>query len=408
MSSLSLLFAMHTAILGVQWGDEGKGKIVDSLTEEHDVVVRYGGGANAGHTVYVKNKEGITEKFVFHLVPSGVLHPNKVCVLGNGVVADPDSLAFELFSLPENHGQIYLSDRAHVVLPKHIEEDKAREKIKKIGTTQRGIGPCYRDKTYRDGVRFCDDEWKPFFNAHVQHFMQSLITDTGALLQKFIDNGNRLLFEGAQGVLLDVDLGTYPFVTSSNTGIGGVYSGSGVCPKDLKVVGVMKAYTTRVGEGPFPTESLLSTGNYLRENGGEFGSTTGRPRRCGWFDGVVARYAVRSNGVDEIALTKLDVLSGLDEILVCTCHDIRESSTPYKQGRIVNNSIPANASVFARIVPKYLAVEGWKEDISNVRKVQDLPRQARRYVDLLEDLAGKPITYIGVGQGREELIRVRK
>ena len=392
----------HTAVLGVQWGDEGKGKIVDALTDEHDVVVRYGGGANAGHTVYIDGK-----KFVLHLVPSGVLHPDKICVLGNGVVADPVSLAFELFMLPESHSQIYLSDRAHVVLPRHIEEDKNSEKVKKIGTTQRGIGPCYRDKVWRKGLRFCDDAWKDFFDLHTRYLVEPLIADTGTLFQGFIDRGKKLLFEGAQGALLDVDLGTYPYVTSSNTGVGGIFSGTGVCPKELMVVGVMKAYTTRVGEGPFPTESFLSSGDYLRNKGGEFGATTGRPRRCGWFDGVVARYAVRSNGVDEIALTKLDVLSGLDEILVCTRHDIRESPSSYKIVGSVVDQIPACVNDFSLITPHYFAVEGWKKDISSARRVEDLPKQARRYVDVLEDLVGKRITYIGVGPDREQLI-IRK
>lgn len=389
----------HTAVMGVQWGDEGKGKIVDALSPEHDVVVRYCGGANAGHTVVVNGA-----KFALHLVPSGVLRSGKVCVLANGMVVDPDALAQEIFMLAENYGLIYVSDRAHVVLQRHKDEDAAEEQKTSIGTTKKGIGPCYRDKIYRKGLRFCDD-WKNHFNLHTQHYVGSLITDTRKLLQEFLDANKKILFEGGQGALLDIDHGTYPYVTSSSTGVGGIYTGTGICPKELKVIGVMKAYTTRVGGGPFPTEQLLSVGNYLREKGKEFGTTTGRPRRCGWFDGVSAKYAVQVNGVDEIALTKLDVLSGLDEILACTSYDVRESITSYKIVKTINDSIPANVVDFASITPHYLAVEGWKKDISKVRCVEDLPKQARHYIEVLETLVDRPITYVGVGQEREQLIR---
>lgn len=386
----------NTAVIGLQWGDEGKGKLVDILAENHDFVARFGGGANAGHTVYVNGR-----KHVFHLLPSGILYPEVGCVLGNGMVVDPVTLVDEIHSLPKEHAKIYVSNRANVVLPKHIEADKKKDETQKLGTTKRGIGPAYTDKISRNGVRFCDD-WTHFFDANVSKELEQYVCDTRVLLQSALDKNKRILFEGAQATLLDVDHGTYPFVTSSSTSIGGVYTGTGVRPKDLCVIGVAKAYTTRVGEGTFPTELNNELGEFLRKKGGEFGATTGRPRRCGWFDAVATKYSVEVNGCDEAALTKLDVLSGLDEICVASkyvkmCPD----------GVNVKNAatIPASIDELKLCTPQYERVKGWNEDISKVRTFDGLPKNARDYVALIEQLVGVPITYVGVGPEREQIVK---
>jgi adenylosuccinate synthase len=435
------------AVVGVQWGDEGKGKVVDALTEEADVVVRYGGGANAGHTVYVGES-----KFVLHLIPSGILHEGKQCVIGNGVVIDPDALLGEMAELrargvdvsPE---RLAVSDRAHIVMPYHVALDRWREARAgkgKIGTTGRGIGPCYTDKTARTGIRMADlfayepgllearvraaiAEKEPLLRESApeavdvprllekcarwaEEFIwpkggrtRPYVVDTTALLHAHLDRGAKVLFEGAQGALLDVDFGTYPYVTSSNAGIGGLCSGTGIPPGRVgRVVGVAKAYATRVGGGPFPSELLDETGERLRSTGGEFGATTGRPRRCGWFDVVAAQYAIRFCGVASICLTKLDVLSGLDEVKVCTGYLARGAAipTPLK-------SFSSSCELFEQLEPSYETLPGWKEPITGALREEDLPAAARAYVAFLEERLGTPIDWISVGQRRDQLIARR-
>lgn len=413
--------ATNTAVVGVQWGDEGKGKLVDILAEEHDYVVRYCGGANAGHTVVVDDK-----KFAFNLLPSGILHPEKKCVLGNGMVIDPVTLLIEIDALPKEHAQIYVSDRAHVVLPKHIIADAELEKTQKIGTTKKGIGPAYEDKSSRQGLRFCGKNWaahfnidawnelgkyatterekalwekkKPYFNTDILERVKPFVRDARVILQQALKAQQPILFEGAQATLLDVDHGTYPYVTSSNTSIGGVYSGTGIRPRALKVIGVAKAYSTRVGEGPFPTEQMNNVGKHLQEKGVEIGTTTGRKRRCGFFDAVVAKYSAEINGCDEIALTKLDVLSGLDELLVCDYYfnTLKDEIT---------STMSASIEELRYCEPHYVLLKGWKEDISNARTTEDLPKEAQNYVSTIEQLLGVPITFVGVGSDRKQIIR---
>ncbi len=430
------------AVVGVQWGDEGKGKVVDALTGEADIVVRYGGGANAGHTVYVGE-----DRFVLHLIPSGILHPGKVCVIGNGVVIDPDALLEEIAELRKRGIEIdperlKISERAHVVMPYHIALDRWREQRAgkaRIGTTGRGIGPCYTDKTARVGVRMCDlaspaleeriraaiAEKEPFLRdvapeavdvarllARCRRWAEELVlprgpraapfvADTVTYLHIQLDRGKRVLFEGAQGALLDVDFGTYPYVTSSNAGIGGLCAGTGVPPAKVgRIVGVAKAYTTRVGEGPFPTELHDAVGERLREAGQEFGATTGRPRRCGWFDAVAARYAIEFCGVETICLTKLDVLSGLDEIKVATCYRPRAGSG--RAGTFRHFGLAA-----ARLddfEPVYETLPGWRERIDDVQREEDLPRAARDYVAFLEEALAVRVGWLSVGRRRDQLI----
>ncbi len=406
------------AVVGVQWGDEGKGKVVDALTGDADIVVRYGGGANAGHTVYVG-----ADKFVLHLIPSGILHAGKRCAIGNGVVVDPEALRAEIAELrargiavsPET---LAISDRAHVVMPYHIALDRHRESragAKKIGTTGRGIGPCYTDKTARLGIRVGDLQGPPErlydrleaslfekqpllrdaapdavdparLRALLERWREELrpfTRDTMALLHDALDAGQRVLFEGAQGALLDVDFGTYPYVTSSNAGIGGLCAGTGVPPGKVgRVIGVAKAYATRVGEGPFPSELKDEVGEGLRQKGNEFGATTGRPRRCGWFDVPAARYALRFCGVESICLTKLDVLSGQAEVKVCVEYDA--AGAPVLEGR-----------------------RGWRENLEDVTREADLPAAAREYVEFLERRVGVAIDWLSVGKRRDQLISRR-
>lgn len=417
-------------IIGAQWGDEGKGRIVDALADRVEVVVRYQGGANAGHTVIVEG-----DKHVFHLLPSGMLYPGKTCVIGNGVVIDPDQFLSEMGELRERRkdkARLVISESAHVVMPYHKiideAEEKRRSKGRKIGTTKRGIGPCYADKVNRIGIRVGDLldpdvlRDKIIENLEIKNLlltrifneapipfeeqmekalywgqgMSPYIGDGAAIVNEALDKGRGVLFEGAQGTLLDVDHGTYPFVTSSSATAGGACIGSGVGPTRIdRVLGVAKAYCTRVGEGPFPTEELGSVGEKLREAGGEYGATTGRPRRCGWLDIVALRYAVRVNGLGGIALTKLDVLTGIDRLKVCTayecggkCHDILPSRLPEKEDMVLH----------------YESLPGWSEDISECRKIEDLPLAARNYVRFIEEKCGVPVVLIGVGSGREQTI----
>jgi adenylosuccinate synthase len=417
-------------VVGTQWGDEGKGKIIDLLAEFADVVVRFQGGSNAGHTLVVGG-----EKFVFHLMPSGILHKGKRCVIGNGVVVDLPVLIEEIDQLKEkgylqDDSQFLLSEEAHVIFPYHKMIDKGRERIRsgEIGTTGRGIGPAYEDKASRDGIRVIDlteeevfrgklEENLPqknYYLTHVlgeegleleplyQEYMQygkrlrQHVTNTSLFLAQEIKEGKQILFEGAQGTLLDVDHGTYPYVTSSSTVAGNACAGAGIGPSQIDLVlGVSKAYTTRVGGGPFPTELFDEIGEILREKGGEYGATTGRPRRCGWFDAVVVRHAVRVNGLGALTITKLDTLTGLKTIKVCTA---------YRVGDDIITDFPASAELVARCQPMYEEHEGWEEDISGATKISQLPPNARRYLERLEELTQIPIHIVSVGAQRDETI----
>lgn len=421
-------------IVGMQWGDEGKAKVLDALCDEIDIVVRFQGGANAGHTVYVGK-----ERYAFHLVPSGILHENKVCVIANGCVVDPAQLLKEIDALHQrgvkvDGSNLKLSDRAQIVMPYHKLVDQLSEKRKeasgkKIGTTGRGIGPAYVDKIARSGIRVSDLLNPEFLrervsarldelNAVLQHVygekpldpkavadevlasaerLKPCIADTAQYLNAALDAKKRLLFEGAQGTLLDIDHGTYPYVTSSNSTAGGAATGSGVSPKRIETaLGVVKAYTTRVGAGPFPTELLDAQGEALRQRGGEFGTTTGRPRRCGWFDAVAVRYAVEVSGVDALALTKLDVLTGERELKICTHYTV--------DGRKLER-FPADLSLVERAQPVYETMPGWSETLDACRRFSELPASAQAYVKRLEQCSGAPVRYIGVGAARDALIR---
>ena len=424
----------NIAIIGAQWGDEGKGKIVDLFTQDADVIVRYQGGNNAGHTLVVNGK-----KTVLHLVPSGALHADKLCVIGNGVVVDPEVLIDEIGALKaQGHlasdDQLRISEQAHVIMPYHKLIDQARERLRgegMIGTTGRGIGPAYEDKVARVGIRFVDlleeDTFREKLERNIQEknfylkailkekaldfaeihdsygrFREKLrdfVTNTGLLLDQKIRAGKRVLFEGAQGTLLDVDHGTYPFVTSSSTITGGACSGSGVGPQHIQqVIGISKAYTTRVGSGPFPTELHGPEGETLRREGAEFGATTGRSRRCGWFDAVGVRHAVRINGMTGIALTKLDVLTGFKKIPICTA---------YRSGDAIYEEFPSSVKALKNAAPVLEEMEGWDEPLSKARKLSDLPSNAQRYVRRLEEIVETEIILISIGPGREETIMLK-
>jgi len=419
------------AVIGMQWGDEGKGKLVDIFSEHADVVVRFQGGNNAGHTVVVND-----QKTVLHLVPSGVLHSGKVCVIGNGVVVDAKTLVEEIDELQkrgflQDEGQLKISDRAHLILPYHRAIDLARERLRgagKIGTTGRGIGPAYEDKMARMGIRFVDllDErvfvdvlrraveeknayLKAILNEDVLDYdsmrdecerlrerLAPMVTDTSVYLDRALAAGRRVLFEGGQGTMLDVDHGTYPYVTSSNTIAGAVCTGGGIAPNRLTgVIGITKAYTTRVGGGPFPTELNDETGRKLQQDGAEFGATTGRPRRCGWFDAVVARRAVMLNGLTGVAITKLDVLTGLKTVRMCIAYE-------YEGSRV--DEFPSNPWMLEKMKPIYEEVPGWDEPIAKARTLDDLPENAQRYVRCLEELTGTRATNVSVGARREDTI----
>lgn len=416
-------------VVGAQWGDEGKGKLVDVLAERADFVVRYQGGANAGHTVVIGDAQ-----FVLHQIPSGILHPRTTCIVGNGVVLDPETFLTELEELHhrgiDTHGRLFVSDRAHLVLPYHKLLDSASEKSQKIGTTGRGIGPTYEDKIGRRGIRVGDlrqldccrklvrerveranrllelmgaserasaDEHVALVERLAPAFLP-LAADTGLLVYRAVNQGRRVLLEGAQGALLDVDHGTYPYVTSSNTTAGGASVGAGIGPTLIDgVLGVVKAYTTRVGNGPLPTEATGADGDRLRALGGEFGATTGRPRRCGWFDATVMRYAVRVNGLTGLAVTKLDVLDGFAEIPVGVSYEL--DGQPCEE-------MPAEVDLLDRVRPRYEILPGWQKSTANARRLADLPPQARAYLDRLQDLAGRPIRYVSVGTRRDQIIEV--
>ena len=415
----------NTILIGAQWGDEGKGKIIDVLTERADWVVRAQGGNNAGHTVEVGE-----ERFVLHLVPSGVLHEGKRCVIGNGVVLDPVGLVAEIQGIEARGfsvaGRLFISDRAHVVFPYHrmldAQGEARRAKGDQIGTTQRGIGPAYGDKAARFGLRMCDlvdPEFPALLRSRVEEknrilaamgapvvvyeevlaatqqameVLRPLVCDILPLLHGAVARGEEILFEGAQGIMLDIDYGTYPYVTSSNASSGGASTGSGVPPNRMdRVVGVLKAYLTRVGEGPFPTELLDATGEELRRIGREFGATTGRPRRCGWFDVVAARHAVMTCGVDEWALTKLDVLDGFETIRICVAYEL--------DGQRIDH-FPANIREVTRCKPIYEEAAGWRTSTREVARFADLPEPARRYIARLEQLTGVPVGILSLGPRR--------
>jgi len=414
-------------VVGAQWGDEGKGKLVDVIAENADLVVRYQGGANAGHTVYVGEV-----RFVLHQIPSGILHPQTTCVLGNGVVLDPGQLFHELDELLARdiavEGRLFVSDRAHVVLPYHKLLDQAREKSQNIGTTGRGIGPTYEDKIGRRGVRVADlirggdlhellaprvaraneqlaalgvteraslDECIALLESLIPR-LKPIAADTGLLVYNAVRSRKHVLLEGAQGALLDVDHGTYPYVTSSNTTAGGATVGSGIGPTAVDaVLGVVKAYTTRVGNGPLPTEADPEREELLRQLGGEFGATTGRKRRCGWFDTPVVRYAVRVNGLTHLAVTKLDVLDSFAEIPVCVGYEI--------DGERVDE-VPADVESLARVKPVYETLTGWQQPTGEARRLADLPSAARHYIDRLQELAECPVRFVSVGTRRDQII----
>jgi adenylosuccinate synthase len=415
----------NTILIGAQWGDEGKGKIIDVLTERADWVVRAQGGNNAGHTVEVGE-----ERFVLHLVPSGVLHAGKRCVIGNGVVLDPVGLVEEIQGIEARGfsvaGRLFISDRAHVVFPYHrmldAQGEARRAKGEQIGTTQRGIGPAYGDKAARFGLRMCDlvdPEFPALLRSRVeeknrilaamgapvvvyeevlaatQKAMQTLrplVCDILPLLHGAVARGEEILFEGAQGIMLDIDYGTYPYVTSSNASSGGASTGSGVPPNRMDhVVGVLKAYTTRVGEGPFPTELFDATGEELRRIGREFGATTGRPRRCGWFDAVAARHAVMTCGVDEWALTKLDVLDTFATIQICVAYEL--------DGKRIEH-FPANIREVGRCKPVYEEIKGWRTSTREAARFGDLPDLAKRYIARVEQVTGVPVGILSLGPRR--------
>jgi adenylosuccinate synthase len=398
----------NTILVGAQWGDEGKGKIIDVLTEQADVVVRTQGGNNAGHTVHIKG-----QKYILHSVPSGILRKKKLCVIGNGVVIDPVSLVEEIQSLRKLgikiDGNLFLSETAHLVFPFHRELDAQRETLKgknKIGTTKRGIGPAYGDKAARTGLRVIDllkalgAHPLSFKQVHGEYraagdFLKPFVANTVILLHQALRRGDDILFEGAQGTFLDIDHGTYPFVTSSNTTAGGACTGSGVPPHRMdRVVGVMKAYTTRVGEGPLPTENA-EIADMLHAMGREFGATTGRPRRCGWFDSVATRHATMVNGIDELAVTNLDGLDSVETIKVCIAYRCGSDRLDY---------VPNDIEALARCEPVYAEFPGWRGKTDKARTWKELPAKARSYLKALADLTGARLAIASVGPGREQTI----
>ena len=414
-------------VVGAQWGDEGKGKLVDVLAERAQWVVRYQGGANAGHTVDLGDSH-----FVLHQIPSGILHPGVRCAIGNGVVLDPDTLFTEIDGLVRDgvdvEGRLYVSDRAHLVLPYHKLVDSESHASQAIGTTGRGIGPAYEDKVARRGVRVVDlrhrdrlqalvEQGVGHANAQLQRFgsdkrvtcddtlalldrlaerLLPLAEDVGLVIHRARQTGAAILLEGAQGSLLDIDHGTYPYVTSSSTTSGGAAIGAGISPMMIDaVLGVVKAYTTRVGNGPLPTELGEVEAEHMRKLGNEFGATTGRPRRCGWFDAVVVKYAARINGLTDLAVTKLDVLDSFEKLALCVGYEYEGE---------VHTEFPADLAALAQVTPRYEWLDGWRSSTAQARRLTDLPAAARRYLDRLQDAVGTPVTYVSVGTRRDQII----
>jgi len=421
----------NVVIVGAQWGDEGKGKIVDLLTRHANLVVRFQGGNNAGHTIVLKG-----EKFVFHLIPSGILYRDKKCIIGSGVVLDPAVLIEEIDEIKKrgyfkNDSQLMISEGTHLILPYHRRIDVAREKTFKIGTTGRGIGPAYEDKVARCGIRAVDlmdekifrekleanliqknvyltqvlgekgFEFSEIFDEYLQYKnrLEKYVKNTSLVLYNEIEKGKNILFEGAQGALLDLDHGTYPYVTASNTLAGNACAGSGIGPTMINsVVGISKAYTTRVGEGPFPTELQDEVGEKIREKGGEYGATTGRPRRCGWLDAVVVKHSIRVNGIREMVITKLDVLNDFDTIKICVGYRV--------DGKVFYH-VPSNLEILKRSEPVYEELSGWETELKGAKNFKDLPLNARRYIRRIEELIHTKITMISIGSERNETISIK-
>jgi len=423
----------NVVIVGTQWGDEGKGKVVDLITDRADLVVRFQGGNNAGHTLVVNG-----EQTICHLIPSGILHEGKKCLIGNGLVVDPEVLLEEMTKLkgkgisisPE---RLSLSEKAHLIMPYHKALDNAREAAKgkdKIGTTGRGIGPCYEDKVGRTGIRAIDLlepeileekirsnlkeknfiltkfldaeplEFQPIFDQYLSmaEDLKHYITDVSLEIDQALKSGKNILFEGAQGTHLDIDHGTYPFVTSSNPVSGTVCAGAGVGPDKLHhILGIVKAYTTRVGAGPFPTELLDETGDYIQEKGAEFGATTGRRRRCGWLDLVMIRDSIRLNGLTSISITKLDVLTGLERLKICVGYDFQGKRIDYR---------PTSLTRLAQCKPIYVDLPGWKDDISSAKQMDQLPQETRDYLEMINQITKVPFSYISVGPNRDQTIEL--
>jgi len=420
-------------VVGTQWGDEGKGKITDYLAEKADVVARYQGGNNAGHTILIDNK-----KYKLTMVPSGIFNQNKLCVIGNGMVINPAALVEEIQYIQDNGfstDNLKISDRAHVIMPYHLVLDALEEDRKadnKIGTTRKGIGPCYMDKAARNGIRIADLMVPEAFAEKARAIiadknqiitqmyggealdadgiirdylelaekLRSFVTDTSVVLNDAIDAGKKVLFEGAQGVMLDIDQGTYPYVTSSNPSAGGVCIGSGVGPSKIReVIGVAKAYTTRVGDGPFPTELDNEIGQWIRDKGHEYGTVTGRPRRVGWFDSVVVRHARRVSGITGLSLNSLDVLTGLETVKICTAYKFR--------GELMEH-YPANLKLLEECEAVYEELPGWSEDITGAKKISDLPETTQRFIQRITELTGIPIAIFSVGRNRDQTNQVAK
>ncbi|TLS48891.1 adenylosuccinate synthase [Paenibacillus antri] len=419
-------------VVGTQWGDEGKGKITDYLAETAEVVARYQGGNNAGHTIMIKN-----HKYKLTMIPSGIFYHEKLCVIGNGMVLNPKALLEEIQYIQDNGfstKNLKISDRAHLIMPYHLLLDGLEEERKgadKIGTTRKGIGPAYMDKAARSGIRISDLMYADEFERKLRRIMEDknrlieqvygskglevepilqeylsyadqlrpYVTDTSIVLNDAIDEGRRVLFEGAQGVMLDIDHGTYPFVTSSNPSAGGVCIGSGVGPTKIhQIIGVAKAYTTRVGDGPFPTELHDDIGAYIRETGHEYGTVTGRPRRVGWFDSVVVRHARRVSGITGLSLNSIDVLTGLESVKICTAYRYKGETIDY---------YPSNLQMLAECEAVYEELPGWTEDVSGVGSLDELPANARHYVERVAQLTGIPISIFSVGRNREQTHLVR-
>jgi adenylosuccinate synthase len=417
-------------VIGAQWGDEGKGKIIDILSRSSDYIVRYQGGNNAGHTVVIGD-----ETFILHLIPSGILHKGKICIIGNGVVVNPAALIEEIEGLKKRGvhvgSNLFISEEAHLIFPYHWMMDELREVAKgkgKLGTTKRGIGPCYTDKVARCGIRIVDLLDDAIFKKKLRENLKEknailhrvygfkgfsfkrvyrdyclyrkkikrYVADTTSIINKALDEKKNVLFEGAQGTMLDVDFGTYPYVTSSNATAGGACTGSGVSPARIgKVVGVVKAYTTRVGEGPFPTEFPDTLMNIVRNKGKEFGATTGRPRRCGWFDAIIVKHSILVNGISEIVVTKLDVLDDLEKIRICTA---------YKHKGKIYRKFLANTETLFKVTPVYEELPGWRCDTSSVTNFKGLPKNAKAYLKRLSDILGTRISMVSVGSDRKQIL----